>query len=101
MALDARPGAHADGGRLALLAELLGVAERHSELLLRRARAALVAGDLAAAREHAADLAAQGYVPAWDVAAQARLILSLSQLWNWIKLCIQRSSAANTGKTNQ
>ncbi|KAK9916721.1 hypothetical protein WJX75_006244 [Coccomyxa subellipsoidea] len=70
MALDARPGAHADGGRLALLAELLGVAERHSELLLRRARAALDAGDLAAAREHAANLAAQGYVPAWDVAAQ-------------------------------
>lgn len=71
MALDARPGAHADGGRLALLADLLGVAERHCELLLRRARAALRAGDAAAAKEHALDLAAQGFAPAWDVAAQA------------------------------
>ncbi len=73
MALDARPDAHADGGRLALLAELLGVAERHSDLQLRRARAALAAGDVAAAREHVSDLAAQGYVLAWEVAAQARL----------------------------
>ena len=71
MALDARPGAHSDGGRLALLAELLGVAERHSELQLRRARAALRDGDVLAAREHAAELAAQGYVPAWEAAAQA------------------------------
>ncbi len=71
MALDARPGAHTDGGRLTLLAELLGVAERHSELQLHRARAALRDGDIFAAREHAAELAAQGYVPAWEVAAQA------------------------------
>ncbi|EIE26521.1 hypothetical protein COCSUDRAFT_64531 [Coccomyxa subellipsoidea C-169] len=69
MALDARPDAHADGGRLALLAELLGVAEHHSDLQLRRARAALAAGDVAAAREHVSDLAAQGYVLAWEVIA--------------------------------
>ncbi|BDA40884.1 probable neuroblastoma-amplified sequence at N-terminal half [Coccomyxa sp. Obi] len=73
MALDARPGAHSDGGRLALLAELLGVAERHSELQLRRARAALRDGDISAAREHAAELAAQGYVPAWEVVAELQL----------------------------
>lgn len=32
MALDARPGAHADSGRIALLAELLGIADRHCEV---------------------------------------------------------------------
>ena len=38
MALDARPGAYADSGRLALLAELLGTADRHSEVRRRPVR---------------------------------------------------------------
>ena len=38
MALDARPGAYADSGRLALLAELLGIADRHSDVRRRPVR---------------------------------------------------------------
>ena len=71
LALDASPHAYADSARLASLADLLGVAERHSELQMRQAEAALKAGDVSAALEHATSLASQGYAPACDIAAQA------------------------------
>jgi hypothetical protein len=142
MALEARPRAYAESGRLALLAELLGVAERHAEVpdlerLLppvkavmhlycchtalcpasapspftcmyipqetsagfnplglwihglhscmqvreRQAAAALAAGDTAAAAEHAVALAAEGFAPAWRVAAQVLHAPDSSDAW--------------------
>jgi hypothetical protein len=71
LALDASPRAYADSGRLASLADLLGVAERHAELQMAQAAAALAAGDVPAAQEHATSLASQGYAPASGIAAQA------------------------------
>jgi hypothetical protein len=71
MALQADPRAYANSARLAMLADLLGVAERHAELQMWQARAALHAGDLAAAQDLAMSLASQGFKPACDLAAQA------------------------------
>ena len=68
--LDTQPAAYRDTGRLAMMAEQLGLSERHADVMLRQARTACKAGDVALAHELALQLARQAYAPAWELAAE-------------------------------
>ncbi len=70
LALDTHATAYQDAAQLAMLAEQLGLAERHADIAMRQARAACRAGDLAAAHELALQLARQGHASAWTLAAE-------------------------------
>ncbi len=72
LVLDTQPTAYRDAGRLAMMAEQLGISERHADVMLRQARAACKAGDIALAHELALQLARQGHLPAWELAAEVR-----------------------------
>ena len=72
LVLDTQHTAYRDAGRLAMMTEQLGLSERHADVMLRQARSACKAGDLALAHELALQLARQGHLPAWEVAAEVR-----------------------------
>lgn len=70
LALDTNATACKDAGRLAMLAEQLGISERHAEITMRQARSACKAGDLATANELVLHLARQQHIPAWTLAVE-------------------------------
>ena len=73
LVLDTKALAYRDAGHMAMLAEQLGLSEQHADVLLRQARAACRAGDLAVAHELALQLAAQQHPPAWQLASEVIL----------------------------
>ena len=70
LVLDTQPTAYRDAGRLAMMVEQLGLSERHADVMLRQARTACKAGDIALGHELALQLARQGHLPAWELAAE-------------------------------
>lgn len=72
--LDTDPKAYADAGRLAMLAEQLGLSDRHADVALRQAHSACKAGDLAAAHDFALQLARQEFKPAWKLGAEVQIL---------------------------
>lgn len=76
LVLDTKALAYRDAGHMAMLAEQLGLSEQHADVLLRQARAACRAGDLAVAHELALQLAAQQHPPAWQLASEVRFTMT-------------------------
>ena len=76
LVLDTNALAYRDAGRMAMLAEQLGLSEQHAEVMLRQARAACRAGDLAIAHELALQLAVQQHPPAWQLASEVMLTMT-------------------------
>ena len=73
LVLDTNALAYRNAGRMAMLAEQLGLSEQHAEVMLRQARAACRAGDLAVAHELALQLAVQQHPPAWQLVSEVIL----------------------------
>ena len=76
LALDTHATAYKDAAQLAMLAEQLGLSERHADIAMCQARAARRAGDLAASHELALQLARQDHAAAWSLAAEVNLSVS-------------------------